>query len=115
MFGSVPLLSKKAHDKIETIVKLIKQSSPQLEVIKERGDVSISSNGKLINRFDFYASTDGSIESIAVYGADLHANLQAVNQTGNILGLKVKEAKIDNEGFEDYLDVNLIIDNTLRN
>ena len=114
MFGFGPRLSQKSHDKIETIVKLIKQSSPHLEVIKELGDVSISNNGKLINRFDFYASANGAIESIAVYGVDLHENLQAVNKTSNILGLNVKEAEIVKEDIGEYLNVSLIIDKSLN-
>jgi len=114
MFGLGSQLSQNSHDKIETIVKLVKQSAPHLVVIKEKGDVSISSNGKLINRFDFYASTNGAIESIAVYGTDLHENLHAVNKTSNILGLEVKEAQIVKEDTGEYLDVTLIIDNSLN-
>lgn len=114
MFGATPLLSQKSHNKIKQIVELTQQSFPQLEVRKESGDVYFSSNGKVINRFDFYATRQGSIGSIAIYGTGLKDLFNTIIQTKIILGLNVEIAEIIRDGIEDYLDVKLIADKALE-
>ena len=109
-----PRLSQKSHNKIEQIVQLTQQNFPQLEVRKENGDVYFSQNGRVLNRFDFYASMSGSIESIAIYGTGLNDMLNTIKQTKIVLGLRVEDAEIDNEGIEDYLNVKLVLDRSLE-
>jgi len=109
-----PRLSQKSHNKIEQIVQITQQNFPQIEVRKEKGDVYFSQNGRILNRFDFYASMFGAIESIAIYGTGLHDMLRTINQNKIILGLKVEEAEIDSGGMEDYLNVKLVVDSSLE-
>lgn len=115
MFGTGgPSLSQKSHNKIEQIVQLTQQNFPQLEVKKEKGDVYFSQEGRVLNRFDFYASMFGAIESIAIYGTGLNDMLRTINQTKVVLGLKVAEVEIDTEGMENYLNVKLVVDSSLE-
>lgn len=52
--------------------------------------IEISKDGRIVNLFLFYPGMNGKIESIAIYGSNLHGHISAIRSSMNIFGMKVE-------------------------
>ena len=68
--------------------------------------LEITRNGQFVNLFLFYPSTNGKIESIAVYGANLQGHYNAMRSSMMAFGMPISDISIES-GNETYLDIYL--------
>lgn len=75
--------------------------------------IEVKKDGNNINLYLFYADeiASGLIGSIAIYGLELESHLKTILATKNIFGLKVKNAFLDRQGIQPFVDV--YIDNNI--
>lgn len=110
MFGQTSLKSSEI-DKLKSISQNIRNSFKQYEVIFSEGIgkcfIQLNSNGRPVNRFDFYANQSGNLGSVAVYGSELKNLKDTIQQSKIFFGLKVIDCVIDIGGFEPFLDITL--------
>lgn len=69
--------------------------------------IEVSKDGRFINLWLFYPGTDGEINSIAVYGANLRGHLNAIRSSMTVFSMPVESAEMDYSGLSDFIDIYL--------
>jgi hypothetical protein len=69
--------------------------------------IKVYKNGGLINQFIFYPTHDGKIESISIFGLQVHGHKESIENSMKIFGLPVESVEVDNMNDQDFLEVTL--------
>ena len=99
--------SEKSDKLIDDIVKQVLQKFPSITVSRQKNSMYYYINGKFCNRFDFYPTTNGGIQSISIYGLALLNHKQDIEKSGVFFNLKVSSITYETDGLEDFVDINI--------